>query len=79
MFTFLMPAHARILKALPNCQNARHVEALMVAEHGEINWWSQRVFAKAAAAAAQRAAADPINAERIASSIETASVAMNGR
>lgn len=38
----------------------------MLAEHGELNWWSQHAFAKAAKAAAARAASDPVNAERIA-------------
>lgn len=62
---FLSP-RARILKAIPDCPNARHVEALMLAEHGELNWWSQHAFAEAARAAAARAAADPVNAERVA-------------
>lgn len=66
MLASFLPARRRILKALPDCKNARHVEALMVAEHGELNWWSQRAFAKAAQAAAGRAAADPVNAERVA-------------
>lgn len=70
MLTCFLPARRRIMKAIPDCPNARHVEALMAAEHGELNWWSQRLFARAARRAAERAAANPVNAERVALSFE---------
>lgn len=69
MLACFLSARRRILKALPDCPNVRHVEALMLAEHGEINWWSQRHFAAAARRAAERAAADLVNAERVALAI----------
>jgi hypothetical protein len=69
MIARFMPARERILKALPDCQNPRHVEALMRLHNDKINWWSQRTFARAAAAAARLAAADPVHAERIAQAL----------
>jgi hypothetical protein len=77
MFAFLMPARDRIRRAIPGCPNARHVEAVMRAEHGELNWWSQSRFAQAARAAAICAAADPVAAERVAQAIVDPPAASN--
>lgn len=68
MLTCFMPTRERILKTMPDC-NPRHVQALMESQHGELNWWLQRAFAKAVAEAAERAAADPVEAERIAQAL----------
>ena len=66
IFDFLLSPRERIAKLAPDGPDPRHIEAFMRLRNDQIDWLSQRRFAREVAAARALAAVDPARAEMLA-------------